>query len=253
VLTFRLDRHSPIPLYYQLQRQLREAIDSGVLTANSALPTEPELASQLGISRFTVRQAMEQLVRDGLIRRERGRGTFVAEPPASAAVGRPYSFAEDLDSQGLDAHAPVLRLGPVTPPVEARTALGATADEPVLEIVRLRSRGGRPVAVEISLVPANLVPGLTVEALTDTSLYDVLERRYGITVTTAEEELRLVALEDEVARWLDVPPGTPGCRIERVTWDDNRVIELRYSHLATDSVRFRVSVPAHDRPRALTP
>jgi GntR family transcriptional regulator len=246
VLTFRLDRHSPIPLYYQLQQQLREAIETGRLPANSALPTEPELANQVGVSRFTVRQAMEQLVRDGLIRRERGRGTFISDPRTATAAAPPYSFAQDLASQGLDRDAPVLRVTAVIPPDEVRHALSLADHEAALEIVRLRSRGGQPAAVETSFLPAALVPGLERDTLARTSLYDVLDRRYGVRVTSAEEELRHVALDATVAQELGVAGGTAGFQILRRTYADGRLVELRYSHLPSESAHFRVSLASLD-------
>src|SRR3954471_15596166 len=252
VLTFRLDRHSPIPLYYQLQQQLREAIETGRLPANSALPTEPELAIQVGVSRFTVRQAMDQLVRDGLIRRERGRGTFISDHPTAPAPSLPYSFAQDFASQGLDRDAPLLRLTTVIPPDEVRRALNLEAHEAALEVVRLRSRGGQPAAVETSFLPAALVPGLERETLARRSLYDVLDRRYGVRVTSAEEELRLVQLDAEVARELGVAAGTAGFQILRRTYADGRLVEMRYSHLPSASAHFRVSLATLDTRREAT-
>ena len=103
--------------------------------------------------------------------------------------------------------------------------------------------------METSFLPAALVHGLEREALAQTSLYDVLDQRYGVRVTSAEEELRLVPLDVEVARELGVAKGTAGFQILRRTFADGRLVEVRYSHLPSASAHFRVSLATLDARR----
>src|SRR6476620_1853084 len=97
VIELDLDRRIPVPLYYQLQQQLRQAILDGAIATGASLPPEPDLAVSAGVSRFTVRQAVEQLVREGLVRRERGRGTVVSDLSEGTAGGKGFQFTHLLD------------------------------------------------------------------------------------------------------------------------------------------------------------
>ena len=101
MLTIRLDRGSPIPLYYQIQQQLRDAILSGDLAPGDPIPPEPSLAADAAVSRFTIRQAIDDLVREGLVVRHRGRGTFVTFSAASPAAKPLSSFSEALGRLGV--------------------------------------------------------------------------------------------------------------------------------------------------------
>lgn len=242
MVTFNLDRASPIPLYYQLQQQLREAIRDGRLGVNAALPTEPELAANVGVSRFTLRQAIDQLVRDGLLRRERGRGTFVAEPPLVPIAPRRPGFAIDPDEQGADQVSRVLRVAAITPDPDVRKALGLEEGTEIVEIVRLRLLEGQPIALETMYMPASLVPGLEWADVTNRRLYDVLERRYGLRVTHAQQVLRAVTLEGRTAEQLGEKPGSAGFFIERCTYAGTTAVELRRTYVRDGEGRFQLAL-----------
>ena len=241
MITLHLDRASPIPLYYQLQQQLLEEIRSGRLKTGDALPTEPDLVTQIGVSRFTVRQALDQLVRDGLLRRERGRGTFVTDP-GTGRSDRRYSVDLSL-GDGQTEGVEVLRCGPVSPTPEVGGALGLGPGDQAVEIVRLRLAGKEPVSLEKIFLPAKLVANFAASDLSDSELYDRLERRHGLRVTHAQQVIRIVDLDAETARSLGVRPGSAGWHFERRTHAGDTVVELRHSYVpnARSAVRLTLS------------
>jgi GntR family transcriptional regulator len=244
MLSLQVDRASPLPLHYQLQHQLRVAIEGGRLVAGDALPTEHALMAQTGVSRHTLRQAIDELVREGRLVRQRGRGTFVAEPPVAHSLGRFYSFARDQAAEGRHPTSRVLRLRRIAPAVEVAAALGLSRRERVMEVVRLRLLDGEPVIYETSLLPADRVPRLTRSELITGSLYDLLERWSNIRVSHAEEVVRAVALDGDVADALAVPRGSPGFAVERTAYAGESAVELRSSRIRGDRYSFRVHLPA---------
>jgi GntR family transcriptional regulator len=242
-IVLTLDRSIPTPLHYQVQLQVRDAIRTGRLPVGAMLPPEPELAAQAGVSRYTLRQAIDALVREGLLHRRRGRGTFVSEPPLAQELGRFYSFAHDLAEQGLHPTSRVLRVARRAPPPDVRDILRLSDRERVVEVVRLRLLDGEPVIFETSVLPATRVPGLTRGDVATGSLYDLLAQRYGLRVTHADEELRAVVLDEGTAAALDVAAGSAAFHVERRTFAGEIPIELRRSLIRADRYRFRVRLP----------
>lgn len=171
-LTFALDvdRESRVPLYEQLHRQFRQAIQDGRLDPSEPLAPEPELAAWLGVSRFTLRQALGQLVREGLLRRQRGRGTFIVEAPHAADSGRP-----DLRAiPGTDVEILEVGLGQPTP--DEATVLGIEPDDRIVEIVQRRSARGRVIALERIVLDGQALPLGGLADLAGDNLYELLDR-----------------------------------------------------------------------------
>jgi GntR family transcriptional regulator len=154
-----LDEASPTPLYLQLQRLIQEAVDAGRIKAEEALPSERDLARELGISRVTVRKALSGLVEKGILVQRWGSGTFIA--PAMRVeqpLSRLSSFTDDMMTRGLKPGARVLErsTGPSSP--NESMALGLSPGEPVSRLRRLRLAGGVPMAIEHAVVPARYLP-----------------------------------------------------------------------------------------------
>jgi GntR family transcriptional regulator len=242
MIPLKLDRSSPIPLYYQLREQLREAIKDGRLEPHVALPTEPELAERVGVSRFTLRQAIDELVREGLVRRERGRGTFVAEVAKPPASDLRFRLDWDLDGQAGEQQIRVLRSGPVSPPADVGEALGLAPRDIAVEVVRLRLRGATPTVSETMYLPATLAPDSRQLDLDDRRLYALLERRHNFTISHADQTVRSVALSRELARTLDGSAGSVGLEFERLTFAGERPIDLRRGTIAGLGVTIHLSL-----------
>lgn len=240
LLPLAVDRFSRIPLYEQLCRQLRQAIHEGQLDTTVTLPPEPELASQLGVSRFTLRQALDQLVREGLLRRQRGRGTFVIGiSPRPERRGRRWRSAPAASIE-------VVRFGPTLPTLDVSEALELDPSDPIVEIVRRHWVGGHPAGLDRIYLEARLLPNLSAADLQGFSLYHVIEQRAGVLLTGAAETVHARQLDDESARLLGIGPGEPALEVERHTYAGRRVIELRQTVVPSTSEAFEIHLSRAD-------
>src|ERR1700676_501570 len=133
-----IDKRSPIPMYYQIMRQLLEKIQGGEFAVDSTLPPERELAETYKVSRMTVRQAIIELVNEGILVRRKGIGTFVAPPKLEQALSRLTSFTEDMAQRGMKASSRIISFKEIVPDAAIRKTLGLQAEEKAFECVRLR-------------------------------------------------------------------------------------------------------------------
>jgi GntR family transcriptional regulator len=210
------------PLHQRVAATLSAEISGGVYPVGSRLPDERSLAARLGVSRTTLRQALAELARSGAVRRRvgRGGGTFVRERVFERRAGSIAGLTAELRRQGLHPGATVVKVAVIPSGREVAEVLALDPGDPVVEIVRVRSADGRPVALEVSWCPARRFPGLEHEELAG-SLYDVLRERYGCVSDRAVErvEARLAVAED--AARLGVRHGSPMIAVERIAFDDN--------------------------------
>ncbi|MGW5273855.1 GntR family transcriptional regulator [Streptomyces sp. NPDC004044] len=223
-LELGVDRSSPVPLYYQLSQQLEAAIEQGRLAPGSLLGNEIELAARLGLSRPTVRQAIQSLVDKGLMVRRRGVGTQVVH----SQVKRPLelsSLYDDLEAAGQRPATRVLanRIEPATARIAA--ALGVPEGTDVHLVERLRSAHDEPMALLRNHVPAGLVD-LGTERLEATGLYRIM-RAASITLHSARQSVGARLATAEEAAQLAEPEGAPLLTMERTTYDDTgRAVEF---------------------------
>jgi len=234
------------PLYRRLLAQLRSDLASGRLRPGDVIPPELEIARSHGISRHTVRQAIIELAREGLLRRERGRGTFVTPPPIVRSLGSFYSFAHEMKDRGLQFHTRVLHreVRPATMVVASRLDLPVGA--PVIEMELLRLVEGAPVSLDFSITPQARFPSLLTADLTKQALYDVMAAAHGVAVTLGREELRPVVLDQRQADLLEVAAGSPAFHVERETLAGSERIEWRRSLVRGDRYLFRAELPVRE-------
>src|SRR5262245_20537934 len=234
------------PLYRRLLAQLRSDLASGRLRPGDVIPPELEIARSHGISRHTVRQAIVELAREGLLRRERGRGTFVVPPPIVRSLGSFYSFAHEMLDRGLEFHTRVIHRGvrAADPVVAARLDLPVGA--PVIEMEFLRLVEGAPVSLEFSITPRTRFPDLLTADVTRSSLYDLMASLHGVAITLGREELRPVVLDARQADLLAVAPGSPAFHVERETLAGAERVEWRRSLVRGDRYLFRAELPVRD-------
>jgi len=222
------------PLYQQLQRALRDAITENRLAADEALPPERDMAEEFGVSRITVRKALDALVSEGLLTRRQGAGTFVA-PRVEKSFSKLSSFTEDMISRGRRPESVWLSRssGAVTP--EESLTLGLSPGAQVYRFNRIRYADGAPMALEYSTVPGFCLPS---EMEVEESLYEALGR-HGARPARALQRLRAVLFTAERARLLGVPDGSPGLLIERRSFlRDGRVVEFTQSYYRGDAYDF---------------
>ncbi|MEJ1160180.1 GntR family transcriptional regulator [Prosthecomicrobium sp. N25] len=205
-----VDARSPTPLYLQLAESLRGMISDGAVRVGEALPSERELSALTGISRVTVRKAIDTLLREGLLSRRPGSGTYVStriEQPASLLAG----FTADMRTRGSRPGSVWIEkvVGPPTPEEAMMLAVGPGA--PVVRLARVRTADDEPLAIERAVVPAALLPG--VEEIGE-SLYEALGRRGNRPVRGLQRLQSSLATSAE-AQLLNVPVGAAILRIER--------------------------------------
>jgi GntR family transcriptional regulator len=230
-----LEPSSPVPLYHQLERALADRIASG--SYGDGLPGELELVAEFGVSRGTVRQALDRLSRRGLIVRRRGRGSFVAPIPLEYPVGRFYHFANEMSERGIAESSRVLARGVVRTPRRIARRLEISPDARCVRLVRLRLAGDRPLLLETSHIPEDLGRALLDADLTRGSIYDVLEAG-GVRLNRVTEEVRSVALTGAEAGPFDLEAGAPALALERLAWAADRVAEHRLVLAPGDRVKL---------------
>ena len=249
-------RANGTPAHVQIAEWLRAGIAAGELTPGDRLPGERDLAAQLGVSRMTLRQALSELESTGDLVRVPGRsgGAFVAESLVKVDLTRWSGHTDQVRRAGHRAGARVLVARRCVPDPDVADALGLQGRSQAVEVVRVRSANGLPLAVERSWFPARLVPGLLGHPLSG-SLYAVLRRHYDREPVTAVERLAPVLADDETALLLGVAHGAALMRVERVANESSgAVIEFARDVFRPDRVEFLVH-RSPDQPvtlRALT-
>jgi len=235
-----LDR---LQLRYQLVReQLADEIERGGRSAGSRLPPERALAEHFRVSRVTLRRALDELAHAGLVARS-GAGWVVASP----AIGEPpnalMSFSEMAASRGLTAGGRVLERDQRPATIDEAEALGLAPGASLFELERLRSMDGVPILIDRTRIPLSLAPGLDDVDLEETSLYEVLERRYGMRPTRARFAVEAIAADERRAELLGLEPGQPLLRCQQQTEDGSgRMIELCEMVYRGDRYRFRATL-----------
>jgi len=226
-----LDPKLSLPLYQQLQRALREAIDMRVLGPDDALPSERQLAAELGVSRITVRKAIDGLAAEGLLVSRQGSGNFV-----NARIEKNFSgltsFSEDMRARGRTPRSVWIRRAQGTVSPEESLKLALSPGTLVYRFHRLRFADDAPMSIEVATVVASCLPSL--DAVTE-SLYDALERA-GNRPVRALQRLRALLLDKEQAKLLEAKPGDAGLLVERLGYlRDGRPVELSHSYYRGDT------------------
>jgi GntR family transcriptional regulator len=216
-------RDSKLPIYHQLYELLRNDIVRGEWQPGDMLPSETELIEQYGVSRITVRQALEALVNDGLIYRQRGRGTFVAHPTVEQGLSRIISFTEDMRQRGFKPGTEVLFHGLAPASAEIAQQLQVEPDEELVRIERLRLADGEPMSIEESHLVHRYCPGVLQHDYSENPLRQILEDDYGIRLARAKQVIRAIAASAKVAKKLSIPAKAALLYIERVSYSTENV------------------------------
>jgi GntR family transcriptional regulator len=222
------------------QRETRERVLELIetLADGDAIPSERQLTVELGVSRLTVRAALDELVREGYLVRRRGAGTFVAEPKVAKGMTT-SSFSEDMRQRGLTPASRTLELEVVAAGARLGRILHVSPSEPVVAAKRLRLADGEPMAIELLHVRESLVPGLTALDLEQESFYELLENRYEIAIAGGTQTVEPTVTNDEESSALGVPLHSPALLFERVTRAPNgEVVEFTVSTYRGDRYRL---------------
>lgn len=233
-----VDRDSPLPLWAQVASELRSRVESGAY--NERFPTDKELVEEFGVSRQTVRQAVNQLTQAGMISRQRGRGSQVITSEFEQTLGSMYSLFSAIENQGVDQRSEVIELGIDVNP-EVSSQLGLDHDTPLVLVSRLRRAGDEPLAVDHAWLPKSIAEPLLDVDFSHTSLYEELRSECGVEIDEGVEHIHPVVLDDTDRELLELTGGPhAGFQIERIGRSAGRAIEFRLSHVRGDRYGFVV-------------
>jgi GntR family transcriptional regulator len=234
-----LSKELPIPLYHQVHTDLLNKIQSGELKPDDRIASEDELACSYGVSKITVRRALRDLALAGYVRREQGRGTFVASPKIEQGPRELTSFTEEMRRHGRTASSRVLSQEVIAAEGEVAQKLQLAEGALVLRLRRLRIADDQPMGIQTAYLPLDVAPDLVHERLGAASLYEVLRQKYGIVPARARETHYAVAAHGEIAALLGVAEGDPTLAAERITFlEDGRPFELVESFMHGD--RYKI-------------
>jgi GntR family transcriptional regulator len=237
-----LEKESPIPLYHQLQELLRSQIERGDFKESCAIPTEPELEQLYGVSRVTVRRAVQELVQEGLLTKRRGKGTFIRGPKVRQNLNTITSWAETMAARGVPTENRNIEIATVPAPPKVAELLQLPLDAPAVRVRRLRCTAEGPLTLMTNYLLPELVPGLT-EGDVAVSLYDALEHKFGIALLHAREQVEAKAAGVNEARLLEVRRGAPLLHITRVTYGQgDRPIEVVEASSRADRYSYEVGL-----------
>lgn len=225
------------PLYLRLKKTIEDAVQRGIIGPGDALPSERDIAIKADISRVTVRKAVQDLVKGGVLIQRHGSGTFVAPrvDRVEQSLSRLTSFTEDMARRGMAARSEWLDRGIYPPSPDEMMVLGLSAKELVARVSRLRIADGTPLAIERASLPTAALPDP--EAVTS-SLYLELEKT-GNRPVRAVQRISAANLGEADAGLLDVPAGSASLRIERISYlATGRVIEFTRSIYRGDAYDF---------------
>jgi len=232
-------RASPLPRYYQLREIIREKITSGHWAEGEVIPSERELGEQYGLSRMTVRQSVMDLVKEGYLYREQGRGTFVARPKITQQLSKLTGFTEDMQSRAQSTTTKVLGREMWAADEITAEKLRIKPGQPLFRVKRLRLTEAEPLALETSFISFIGCENLLEEDLEHNSLYHLLETKYGLPPLEAEQELEAGLAHESEAALLKIMAGGPVLLIRRTTYTErNQPLEYASSVYRGDKYRF---------------
>lgn len=209
-----------------------------MLEVGQAIPSERQLASDFGISRLTVRAALDELVRDGYLDRRHGSGTYVTEPKIAQPLTL-TSFTEDMRRRGMVPGSRNLELVSMIAGARLAHRLGVSPEARVVRVKRLRLADSIPMAMEVLHVADDLVPGLSRSDFEGHSFYELLRERYGITIASGTQSIEPTVTNEEESEVLGVPLHTPAFLFERTTVSESgRTIEFVRSIYRGDRYRL---------------
>ncbi|NOK60418.1 MAG: DNA-binding transcriptional regulator, GntR family [Chloroflexi bacterium AL-W] len=240
---------SPLPLYYQIKQHIHDCIDQGSLALGSMIPSERDLCDLYQVSRSTLRQAVQELINEGLLERRRGVGTYVAQPKIRHHLGSFSGFSERMKRAG---HAPSTHLIEHSifedeADSEIHAKLHVAASAPLLRMVRLRLADEEPIMLETVYLPITRLPGLMPEQLANQSLYHVLHTHYNIVICRLCETLEPVVLTPSDAQLLGTEPGLPAMLTTITTFNqNNQPTEYTLSLVRGDRCQYFIEMQTNE-------
>lgn len=207
---------------------------------NQQIISEREICDTYGVSRTTVRQALNQLEKEGYIYKVRGKGTFVSPKRLKQDLVSFYSFTEEMKKLGKKAKSEVIGFEIVDAKEKVGKIYGVNEDEIMYKITRIRKADDIPMMYEVTYLPYELFKGLNKEQLENRPMYDVLINEFKINITSAEEYFEPILTKKLESIYLEIPQGAPSLKIERLTYGGEKLMEYTIGIARGDKFKYRV-------------
>ena len=242
----KLTPFSAVPLYSQLKELLRTRILDGSYPSHSQMPSESELGKIYTVSRITVRQALNDLQKEGLIFKIHGKGTFVAKPKAFQNVSRLQGLAESMSQMGYEVINQLQSFKFILASSHIAQRVQMTEGDEIAEIKRVRLINREPVSLEITYVSKSLGKQLEKADLTTRDIFLIIENDCGIALGHADLAIDAVLAEADLTKALKVEEGSPIMRIERLTHSaDGAPLDFEYLYYRGDAFQYRLRIDRH--------
>ena len=239
----RLADGGGIPLYRQIYDHFRKQIVSGRVEKNAHLPSEQEIIEKLGVSRITVRRALNELAASGLVTRQRGRGTVVTFNAAAPTIRASFDqLLEGLTRMGVETEVRLISHAIVAPDRELRQHMELSRGDKLQRIVRLRLLDGEPFSYLVTHIPKHVAEGYDEKELATASLITLLDRA-GHRPQSATQSITAVAAEGDAAKSLEIAEGVPLLRIHRIMRDsDDKIVQDITAHYRADRFQYQMNL-----------
>ncbi|EUJ19804.1 GntR family transcriptional regulator [Listeria aquatica] len=237
-----IDKKSGIPIYMQIQADIKQKIEVGTWEIGSSIPAERQLAEMFHVSRMTVRQAIQGLVDDGILQRRVGAGTFIAEKKLTERLEAVTSFTNLMLQEGKIPSTRIVSYGIRPASIQEQDALNLSGNSNVMKIERIRYGDQIPILYEVAAIPEQIASLLTKEDIMD-SLYNAIETKLGRKIGDAEQVMEAALVSEKVAPFLDVKLGSPVMKLRQITaLDDGRPFEFTRSQYVGSRFQFVAKV-----------
>jgi GntR family transcriptional regulator len=237
---FKIDSKSKLPLYDQIERNLRDLVINGHLKPGQTMPAEWDLVELYGVSRLTVRRALDELVRQNWLERKHGVGTFVRQPIKASIAANKLSFTEQMKTIGMKPGNKYVSHRVVAATDKVARALHVEVGDPIIEITRVRLADNVPILLEMACLSATRFPSLVDhDWKKDRSLYKILNEEYGVIISAMDHTIKPVLLTETEARYIKSKAGCPALLSETIAYTrDGTPVEYSWSFANGDKSEF---------------
>ncbi len=238
-----LDRESPIPLYYQLKQILLEKINGAEWKPGDLIPSEQELQESFGLSRTTVRQTLSEMVHEGLLNRQRGRGTFVAFPQMTHDPAKRLGWSEYLQEQGIEPGWQMIEAGWTDPPDGVRAKLGIKENGRIYRIHRLRLANGTPIGYHYAYLPEFMVEYINEDDFSNGGSLRYMRKAPQMNRSLANRTIEATLADKPEMALLGAKKGAPILTIERIVKaEDGTPLELLWAAYLGERFKYQVTI-----------
>jgi GntR family transcriptional regulator len=231
-----------VPMHSQIREIIRRRVLDGSYAPHSQMPSEAQMMAAFQVSRITIRQALGDLQKEGLIFKVAGKGSFVAKPKAFQNLSRLQGFGEAMAPAGYETFSQVISTRRVAASEIVARRLQLAVGEPVFEIQRLRYLNREPISVDVSYFPRALGERLVKEDLATRGIFVILENDLGHALTHADVQIEAISADESLARHLRIAEASPLLRIERLTHAGERPIDFEFLYYRGDAFQYRLRI-----------